>query len=212
MASSSRKSGKNSLQNIAEKGEKGGESSSGGRGSSSWSAARFANAAGTSTKRTQSSETSTSANTADVSSGLLPSADSLRLHPRVKKKFRRPDPSNSTIIDWKASTKVTRALQSADAMNSEETRLKMGAETKAKGSSVFTGLFHNPCDCLPCVRTPEEQDNDENVPSSPAGSSGDVHDAAEVSLRLQRREEVCRERERERVRVRSFGEFSLLTP
>ena len=204
MASSSRKSGKNSLQNIA-------EGSSGGRGSSSWSAARFANAAGTSTKRTQSSETSTSAN-ADGSSGLLPSADSLRLHPRVKKKFRRPDPSNSTIIDWKASTKVTRALQSADAMNSEETRLKMGAETKAKGSSVFTGLFHNPCDCLPCVRTPEEQDNDENVPSSPAGSSGDVHDAAEVSLRLQRREEVCRERERERVRVRSFGEFSLLTP
>ena len=204
MASSSRKSGKNSLQNIA-------EGSSGGRGSSSWSAARFANAAGTSTKRTQSSETSTSAN-ADGSSGLLPSADSLRLHPRVKKKFRRPDPSNSTIIDWKASTKVTRALQSADAMNSEETRLKMGAETKAKGSGVFTGLFHNPCDCLPCVRTPEEQDNDENVPSSPAGSSGDVHDAAEVSLRLQRREEVCRERERERVRVRSFGEIFLLTP
>ena len=206
MASSSRKSGKNSLQNIA---EKGGESSSGGRGSSSWS---VANAAGTSTKRTQSSETSTSANTADGSSGLLPSTDSLRLHPRVKKKFRRPEPSNSTIIDWKASTKVTKALQSADAMNSEDTRLKMGAGTKAKGSGVFTGLFHNPCDCLPCVRTPEEQDNDENVPSSPAGSSGDVHDAAEVSLRLQRREEVCRERERERVRVRSFGEIFLLTP
>ena len=193
MASSSRKSGKNSLQNIA---EKGGEGSSGGRGSSSWSAARFANAAGTSTKRTQSSETSTSANTADGSSGLLPSADSLRLHPRVKKKFRRPEPSNSTIIDWKASTKVTKALQSADAMNSEDTRLKMGAGTKAKGSGVFTGLFHNPCDCLPCVRTREEQDDDENVPSSPAGSSGDVHNAAEVSLRLQRREEVCRERER----------------
>ena len=207
MASSSRKSGKNSLQNIAEK-EKGGESSSGGRGSSSLLI--FANAAGTSTKRTQSSETSISAN-ADVSSGnTLPSADSLRLHPRVKKKFRRPEPSSSTIIDWKASTKVTRALQSADAMNSEETRLKMGAETKAKGSGVFTGLFHNPCDCLPCVRTPEEQDDDENVPSSPAGSSGDVHDAAEVSLRLQRREEVCRERERER--VRSFGEIFLLTP
>ena len=192
MASSSRKSGKNSLQNIA---EKGGESSSGGRGSSSWSAARFANAAGTSTKRTQSSETSTSAN-ADGSSGLLPSTDSLRLHPRVKKKFRRPEPSSSTIIDWKASTKVTKALQSADAMNSEDTRLKVGAGTKAKRSGVFTGLFHNPCDCLPCVRTREEQDDDENVPSSPAGSSGDVHNAAEVSLRLQRREEVCRERER----------------